>query len=67
MALVMHAKLGPVLTGIESPVVLSQAADIARSVPVYSLNLVRDLERIDDVAQLLVRWHTGSELPGGVG
>lgn len=57
IALVMHSKLGQVLTGAESPVVLSQAADIARFVPVYGLNVVRDLERIDEVAQLLFGWH----------
>ena len=60
IALVMHSKLGPVLTGPESPVVLSQAADIARAVPVYGLNVIRDLERIDEVAQLLFSWHAGA-------
>lgn len=63
MALVMHAKLGPVLTGPESPAVLSLAADIARSVPVYALHVVRDLERVDEVAQLLYGWHADGELP----
>jgi hypothetical protein len=57
MSLVMHAKLGAVLTGAESPVVLSRAAEIARAVPVYVLHVVRDLERIGDVARLLSRWH----------
>lgn len=66
ISLVMHAKLGPVLTGVESPVVLTRAADIARAVPVYALHIVRDLDRIDDVARLLVSWHGGSgETPGG--
>ena len=59
ISLVMHAKLGPVLTGAESPVVLTRAADIARTVPVYVLHVVRDLDRVDDVAQLLFSWHTG--------
>ena len=61
IALVTHSKLGPILTGSESPVVLSLAADIARSVPVYSLNVVRNLERVDEVAQLLFSWHSGAE------
>lgn len=60
ISLVMHAKLGPVLTGVESPVVLTRAADIARAVPVYALHIVRDLDRIDDVARLLASWHGGS-------
>jgi hypothetical protein len=63
MALVMHSKLGPILTGPESPVVLALAADIARSVPVYALHVVRDLARVDEVAQLLYGWHAGEDLP----
>ena len=59
ISLVMHAKLGAVLTGAESPVVLSMAAEIARAVPAYVLNVVRDLDRIDEVARLLFAWHAG--------
>lgn len=59
MSLVMHAKLGPVLAGAESPVVLTRAAEIAESVPVYALHVVRDLERLDAVAKLLFEWHAG--------
>lgn len=66
ISLVMHAKLGPVLTGAESPVVLSRAADIARSVPVYALHVVRDLDRIDEVARQLFEWHAGEgDIAGG--
>ena len=61
IALVMHSKLGPVLTGSESPVILSLAADIVHSVPVYSLNVVRDLERIDEAARVVAGWHSGEE------
>ena len=57
MSLVMHSKLGAVLAGSESAVVLSRAAEIASVVPVYALHVVRDLERIDEVAQRLVGWH----------
>jgi len=28
-------------------------------VPVYALHVVRDLERLDDVAKLLFAWHRG--------
>lgn len=59
ISLVTHAKLGPVLTGVESPVVMTRAADIARAVPVYTLSVVRDLNRIDDVARQLIAWHSG--------
>jgi len=62
----MHAKLGSVLTGIESPVVLSRAADIAALVPGYVLHIVRDLTVIDDVAQMLFDWHApGSDVTSG--
>lgn len=64
MSLVRHAKLGPVLTGTESPIVLSRAAEIAAVVPVYVLHVVRDLDRIGEVARLLFRWHAGV-LTGG--
>jgi hypothetical protein len=57
MMLVKHAKLGPVLTSSESPVMLSMAADIARVVPVYVLHVLRDLDRLDEVSQLLTSWH----------
>jgi hypothetical protein len=59
ISLVMHAKLGPVLTGAESPVVLTRAAEIAQAVPVYALHVVRDLERVAGVAQKLFEWHGG--------
>jgi hypothetical protein len=61
ISLVMHAKLGPLLTGSESPVVLSRAADIARAVPVYVLHVLRDLDRLDDVARQLLAWHTDDD------
>lgn len=67
IALVMHAKLGPVLTGAESPVVLSRAAEIARSVPVFALQVVRDLDRVEDVARLLYAWHQGEGDGTGAG
>jgi hypothetical protein len=57
MSLVMHSKIGAVLAGSESTVVLSRAAEIASAVPVYALHVVRDLERIGEVAGLLVDWH----------
>jgi hypothetical protein len=67
ISLVMHAKLGPLLTGAESPVMLTRAADIARTVPVYALHVVRDLNRVDDVARQLFSWHAGEGDPAGIG
>jgi hypothetical protein len=62
ISLVMHAKLGPVLTGAESPVVLTRAAEIARTVPVYALHVVRDLDRVAAVARTLFDWHAGDAM-----
>ncbi len=62
MCLVRHSKLGPVLAGSESPLMLARAADVASVVPVYALHVVRDLNRIGELATQLVRWHeTGQE------
>jgi hypothetical protein len=64
MALLTHAKLGPILGGTEAPVMLSQAAAIAETVPVYTLSVVRDLDRIEEVAGTIVGWHTSE--PGRI-
>ena len=61
IALVMHSKLGPVLTGSEAPVILSLAADVVQTVPVYALNIVRDLDRIGDAARVVTAWHAGED------
>lgn len=57
MVLVAHAKLGPVLGGSESGTVLAMAAEIAQTVPVYTLRIVRDMSRLPDVVQALQEWH----------
>jgi cytochrome c551/c552 len=65
LALLMHAKLGPVLGGTEAPVLLSRAAAIATVVPVYALHVVRDLERVDEVARVVAGWHADEARPAG--
>ena len=57
IALLTHSKLGPVLSGSESPTMLSLASDTARSVPVYMLHVVRDLDRLQEVARTIMDWH----------
>lgn len=61
MALLMHAKLGPVLGGAEAPTLLARAAAIAAIVPVYSLYVPRNLGRIGEAARILSSWHGGAE------
>ena len=57
IALLAHSKLGPVLSGSESPTMLALASETARSVPVYELRVVRDLDRIQEVARTIMDWH----------
>jgi len=59
ISLLAHSKLGPVLAGSESPVMLALASNIARVVPVYTLHIVRDLDRLDEAARTILGWHGG--------
>lgn len=60
MALLMHAKLGPVLGGTEAPTLLARAAAIAEVVPVYALHVPRNLGRIGEAARTVASWHDGA-------
>lgn len=57
MSLVTHMKVGALLGTSEASVVLDRAAAIARVVPVYRLDVLRDLERLGEVAEAICRWH----------
>lgn len=57
LALVRHAKLGPLFGGPQSVVWLRWAAALARTVPVYQLEVVRDFERLPEVVASFVEWH----------
>jgi hypothetical protein len=66
LSLVPHTTLGSLLGhGPEAPVVLRLAADVARRVPVYSLQIARDLGRLSEVVEQIFAWHGGvpSETP----
>jgi len=58
MSFVQHAKLGPLLTGAESAALFSQAASLGAVVPMYDLVVVRDLERIGEVAHTIAGGHS---------
>jgi hypothetical protein len=68
LALVGHDKLGALRGAAQSVAILERAIRVAESVPVYSLVIARDLERIDAAARSIVEWHrvpTGAaEAPG---
>lgn len=57
LALVAHGKLSPLLGRRQAAVALRRAVDVARSVPVYTLSLVRDYSRLDEVVAQLQAWH----------
>ena len=58
LALVQHGKGAALLGKDEAGTVLSRASALARSVPVYVLEVARDLELVTKVAARLAAWHT---------
>gem|GEM_PF-317271 len=52
-----QTKIGGVLGPGFVPDLLRQVSGIARQVPVYRLRIVRDLERLPEVAERLLSWH----------
>jgi len=57
MALIGHAKLAPLLTGTEAASLFRRAGELAGEVAVYRLNVVRDLDRLDEVVATIRSWH----------
>jgi hypothetical protein len=57
LALVEQAKLGPLLTGSEMGALFSQSASVAAGIEVFDLAVVRDLDRLREVARTVVGWH----------
>jgi len=55
--LVRHAKIGSLLGGREARAVFERAAHVARSVPIFSLEITRDLDRLPEVAEAVGAWH----------
>ena len=58
LALVEHAKLGPLLGGRDAALLFGQAAAVARNVPVYLLRVARDLDRVGEAAAQIRTWHS---------
>ena len=59
LALVRHGKIAPLLGGAEAASVLPRASAVANAVPVYALEVARDLDRVGDAARELASWHVG--------
>ena len=60
LALVRHGKIAPLLGGEEAASVLPRASAVANAVPVFALEVARDLARVTDAARALADWHGGS-------
>ncbi|MFO7586771.1 MAG: hypothetical protein R6X22_01735 [Gemmatimonadota bacterium] len=60
LSLVAFSKLGPLLGGSERLVVLRRAVEICRSVPVFTLRVARDHERLHEAVACLRQWHSRS-------
>ena len=58
VALVRHAKLGSLLGGAEAARLLDQASKVAHVVPVYLLQIARDLDRLPDAVATIMSWHS---------
>jgi hypothetical protein len=58
LLMIGHAKLAPLLTKSEAPALFRKAAQLAAEVPVYRLNVVRDLDRLDEVVHTIRSWHS---------
>jgi len=55
--LLRHNRLGTAIGASESANLFTRAADLARSVPVYRLEITRDLTRLPEVAEQINAWH----------
>jgi len=60
LALVRHGKIAALLGGHEAASVLPRASAVATAVPIFALEVARDLERIGEAARALAGWHIGS-------
>ena len=64
LALVQHGKSAALLGKDEAGTALARASALARSVPVYVLDVVRDLALLDEVAAHVVAWHAAAPTAG---
>jgi hypothetical protein len=66
LALVHSAKIGALAGRSEAAVLLERATALAEQVPVYTLSVARDFERLDDVVTQLFDWHGDGDPCGAV-
>lgn len=62
IALARHTKLPDSLVGLRAAgAQLATAAKVAGSVPVWRLNVVRDMSRLEEIVRQLIEWGIGNE------
>jgi hypothetical protein len=57
VACVSFSKLGSLAGGEEAIATLDRCARVARAVPVYTVNVPRDLSRLDEITADVFEWH----------
>ncbi|HEX6911526.1 MAG TPA: hypothetical protein VF142_14080, partial [Longimicrobium sp.] len=57
MAMLTHAKLGPLLHGAPAAAHLARAAAVAAGVPAYTLRIARGFGRLPDAVARILAWH----------
>lgn len=57
LVLMQHAKTALLLGKGEAGLALVRAGAVARSAPIYALEITRDLARLDEVAAQVLAWH----------
>jgi hypothetical protein len=57
ISILAHAKIGTLLGKGEASVTFEMAASLARLVPVYRLDIVRDFDEIENVVDSIMAWH----------
>ena len=56
-AVAQHATLAPLLGGAEGAMLFHRVAELVQTIPVYRLDVVRDLARISEVVAQVLTWH----------
>lgn len=59
--LVRHSSVAPLLSSSEARLLLTQASAITRTVPIYTLQSIRSLDRLPEIVETLRGWHSGHE------
>ncbi|MGH7634121.1 MAG: hypothetical protein ACRENC_10360, partial [Gemmatimonadaceae bacterium] len=59
MAVLAQVRLARLLGGVEAPALLDRASCLAERVPVFTLNVARDFQRLPEVVAQVLDWHSG--------